>query len=72
MRELRQSGYGVRYQGPTEVRRRAGGEPLRVLAVSPEGVPEKCPVIIFSHGLGGRPRRLLGWAQAWARRGANR
>ncbi|MAJ60303.1 MAG: hypothetical protein CBC48_10000 [bacterium TMED88] len=59
----------MRFQGVSELARRGGGEPLRVLAISPEDAPEKCPVIIFSHGLGGRPRRLLGWAQEWARRG---
>ena len=66
MVESRPSRYTVRDHGLSEVSRRGKGEPLRVRVLSPEAAPGKRPVIIFSHGLGGRPRRLLGWAQQWA------
>ena len=69
MAESRPAGYAVRDHGASRFSRRGKGEPLGVWAVSPEGAPGKRPVIIFSHGLGGRPRALVGWAQEWARRG---
>ncbi|MDG2051850.1 MAG: hypothetical protein P8M78_16985 [Myxococcota bacterium] len=69
MADWRHDTYSVQFHSAAHVRRRDGGEPLSVVGVSPRGVSSKCPVIIFSHGLGGRPRRLLGWAQKWARQG---